>query len=567
MSLPLRGLLVANLLLLSACASLNKKQNSQAAQDPAASTEFHATIRENEVSSEDVEKNIERPYVPAYGSIAMDYNPHVEKWMRYFQGRGRSLMETYLARSTRYLPMMKNVLRENGLPEELVYIPLIESGFSHKAHSHANAVGYWQFIRSTGKRFGLQVDTFVDERRDPVLSTRAAAEYFKALYNLHGSWHLAMASYNVGEARVKRAVTRYYTRDFWELIKKRRALPPETRNYVPKFIAAAMIAKDPEKYGFTSIDYHDPLSYDAVALTSPISISKLASNLNVEAEELRLLNPKFRTDFVPISRGSETFVRIPVGRATDAMAALSMSTTTQPKILVAENTFYRVRRGDTLSTIARKHRTTVSQLRRLNDLSNRTLLRVGRSLRVPDNGGDGIKLVYEEDAARGPANKGGTAVPAMEVRGLEYHVVRMGENLTTISRRYGLTVAELLKLNNLSNRSVLRRGQKLRVKPEAASRSATTKPQLKKKGPALASFKSGSLTKAKVARLQKEVSTKRGSHLAAASMKEKKHTVRRGETMYDVSKRYGISLNELARANNLKLNHRVMAGQSLVIPD
>lgn len=564
MSLPLRGLLVLNLLFLAACASSNKKQNLEA-KDPAAGTDFHATIRENEVSSEDVEKNIERPYVPAYGKIPMDYNQHVEKWMRYFQGRGRPLMETYLARSTRYLPMMKNVLRENGLPEELVYIPLIESGFSHKAHSHANAVGYWQFIRSTGKRFGLQVDTFVDERRDPVLSTRAAAEYFKALYNLHGSWHLAMASYNVGEARVKRAVTRYYTRDFWELIKKRRSLPPETKNYVPKFIAAAMIASEPEKYGFTSIDYHDPLSYDAVALTSPISISKLASNLNVDAEELRLLNPKFRTDFVPISRGSETFVRIPVGRATDAMAALSLSTSAQPKILVAENSFYRVRKGDNLSTIARKHRTTVSQLRRLNNLSNRTLLRVGRSIRVPDNGGDGIKLVYEEDAARTPsASTSQSAVPAMEVRDLEYHVVRMGDNLTTISRRYGLTVAELLKLNNLSNRTILRRGQKLRVKPETASRSATSR---KEKGPALAAFKSETLAKSKAAKVQKEVSQKAVRHVAASSAKAKKHTVRRGETMYDVSKRYGISLNELARANKLKLNHRVIAGQSLVIPD
>src|SRR5262249_50776712 len=151
----------------------------------------------------------------------------------------------YLERSARYLPMMKNVLRENGLPEDLVYVAMIESGFSPRAHSRANAVGYWQFIRSTGKRFGLHVDTFIDERRDPVLSTRAAAEYFKALYDLLGSWHLSMAAYNVGEMRVKRAVTRYYTRDFWELIRKRRAMPAETRNYVPKFIAAALIAKNP----------------------------------------------------------------------------------------------------------------------------------------------------------------------------------------------------------------------------------------------------------------------------------------------------------------------------------
>ncbi|NJL25556.1 MAG: transglycosylase SLT domain-containing protein [Calothrix sp. SM1_5_4] len=533
MSFPLRGLLVSSLiLLLSACSSFQRKSETAAVTEPEkvagaegadqAPAVASTTIKEDEVSSEDVEKNIERPYKSAYGEIAMDYNEHVEKWLRYFQGRGRGYMNTYLSRSGRYLPMMKNVLRENGLPEDLVYIALIESGFSPRAHSRANAVGYWQFIKSTGKRFGLQVDTFTDERRDPVLSTRAAVEYFKALYNLFGDWHLCMASYNVGESRVKRAVTKYYTKDFWQLIAKRRSFPAETKNYVPKFIAAAMIAKDPAKYGFTDVAYEDPLSYDTVALKSPISISKLASNLNVDVEELKLLNPKFRTDFVPISRSGETVVRIPVGRADDALAALSLSVTTQPKVLQAEYYFYRIRRGDTLSTVARKHRTTVSQLRRLNNLSNRSVLRVGKTLKVPDNGGDGIKLVTEEEArvpAPAPARQGRElndgAVRAVGARDVEFHLVRGGENLTVIAARYGLTINDLLKFNNLSSRSVLRRGQKLRVR-EVAQRSASRLPKVKKKQPVLAQY-------GRARSVQKELDPKGARTVAGSSAKMRRH--------------------------------------------
>lgn len=566
MHLTLRALLVPSLILLTACSGMKKRDASDPIEGEAMKEAARSRIEENEVSSEDVEKNLERPYQSAYGEIAMDQNEYVDVWINYFKGRGRPYMEQYLSRSTRYLPMMKNVMRENGLPEDLVYIALIESGFSPRAHSKANAVGYWQFIRSTGKRFGMQIDTFTDERRDPVLSTRAAADYFKALHNLLGDWHLAMASYNVGEGRVKRAVTKYRTKNFWALLKKRRALPAETRNYVPKFIAAAMIAKDPAKYGFSDVVYQDPLSYDTVALQSPISLTKLATNLNVEVEELQLLNPKFRTDFVPIARGNETVVRIPVGRASDALAALSMSVTAQPKVLQAEYYYYRVRRGDNLSTIARKHRTTVSQLRRLNDISNRTMLKVGRSLKVPDNGGDGVKYVTDEEEAsssREPSNAG--AVLAVDKREKTFHVVRRGDNLSTIARRYNLSMEELLKFNNLSNRSVIRKGQKLRVRREApppTSASFKTRQSL-----ALASFKSNSNKgPSKTQNVTKELP--RTTRVAAQTSKPavRRHVVKRGETLYEVSKKYGLSMNQLAKANNVRINYRVMAGEKLLIP-
>jgi membrane-bound lytic murein transglycosylase D len=562
--LKFHGLLIASLLMFTACSTAPKKAATAADPSKPVSSESAAgadstgnlpPVKENEVSSEDVEKNVEKPYKSSYGEVALDYNEHVEVWIKYFQGRGRKYMEQYLARSTRYLPMMKNVLRENGLPEDLVYISLIESGFSPVAHSHSNAVGYWQFIRGTGRRFGLKVDPFIDERRDPVLSTRAAAEYFKSLYNLFGSWHLALSAYNVGENRVKRAVTRYYTKDFWTIITKRRSLPPETKQYVPKYIAATLIAKDPTKYGFKEIQYEDPLSYDTVALQSSISITKLASNLSVDPEELKLLNPKFRSDYVPIASGAETVVRIPVGKGADALAALSLSVTSQPKVLHAEYYYYRIHNGDNLSTIAHKHHTTVSSLRRLNELSNRTLLRVGQKLKVPDQGGEGVHYATEEDAATGAVVQASASSNSTD----EVHVVRRGENLSSIAHRYGITIEQLKQLNNLSSRAIIRKGQKLRVRPESTPKSAAQK----KHANAFAMFKSNSASRAKAA--QRTIAASKGSHQVAAM--SRKHVVRRGETLYDVSKRYNVGLNRLAKANGLKVNYRVMAGEKLVIPE
>ena len=216
-------------------------------------------------------------------SSDISYNPlpdedhhKVDLWIRYFTGTGRELMQNYLERSTRYISLMKAIIKNQGLPEDLVYVALIESGFNSKAHSRSNAVGYWQFIKSTGRRFGLRIDHFVDERRDPELSTRAAVEFFKDLYSLFGSWHLSMASYNAGEYRVNRAMMKHYSRDFWHLIAKK-SLPSETSNYVPKFIAARRIAADPAKYGFSTLQYQERLQYDTIPIIQSISLKKLSA--------------------------------------------------------------------------------------------------------------------------------------------------------------------------------------------------------------------------------------------------------------------------------------------------
>lgn len=530
-------------------------------------------ISGTEDPSREVMENIAKPYISPLGEIPLDVTPLTEQWIKYFQGRGRKYMEVYLQRSSRYLPMMKNTLRENGLPEDLVYVSLIESGFSPLAHSHANAVGYWQFIRATGKRYGLTVDPFIDERRDPVLSTRAAAEYFKALYNLFGSWHLSLASYNVGENRVKRAVMKFYTRDFWELAKRRKAFPKETKHYVPKFIAAALIAKDPIKYGFTAINYEPPLAFDTVALVNPISMTKLAQTMNVDENELKLLNPKFRGDYVPQYRGNETVIRVPVGMSQVAVAAIPTSFSAQPKVISADYYFYRVKRGDSLSTIARKHRTSIATVRRLNSLGNRTLLRVGQKLRVPDRGGSFVS--YEMPVTEGPvaapekSSSEQSTVAGNEApqAASETHVVRRGENLTLIAKKYGMSVNELRRLNKLSHRSILRAGQTLKLKEEEPAISdKSSSVQNSRRAPVINRSRNLASRSSKSKGAQKMVKDVVRKSKQIAKNAARRHKVRRGETLAQIAMRYKVSVGAIAKHNQIKNKSRLLAGSELVIP-
>ena len=256
--------------------------------------------------------NIPYDHQKSYEDVIIEERPEVEVWIQYFTGRGRDNMKLYLERSTRYMQLMRSVLRESGLPDKLVYVAMIESGFSSKARSRAHAMGYWQFIEPTGRRYGLKVNHFVDERRDPLLSTQAAGEYLKDLYSLFGSWYLAMASYNAGEYRVNRAMMKYYTRDFWRL-RKNKSIPRETREYVPKFMAAYLIAQNPKKYGFHSLNYQKPIQFESVAVHQPVSLKKLAKNLSLQYKDLRLLNPKYVTEYVPMEKKGATVIRVPLG--------------------------------------------------------------------------------------------------------------------------------------------------------------------------------------------------------------------------------------------------------------
>lgn len=439
-----------------------------------------------------------------YKGIPLDSNKRVDSWIDYFTGSGRKHMKTYLERSSRYTPVMKAVLRKNKLPEELVYVSLIESGFSPKALSHANAVGYWQFIYGTGKRYGLRIDGFVDERKDPILSTQAAAQYFKDLYSLFGSWYLALAAYNSGEYRVNRSVLRYYTRDFWRLSAKK-ALPRETRNYVPKLIAAIKIAQNPEKYGFHNLNFQPAIKYDQVSLKKPISLFKLAKNLGVSKEDLRRLNPMYKGEYIPIYEAN-TSIRVPFGLQNQAIAQLNKSYMPQPKYKYYYHYWHRVRRGDSLYKIARRHKTTVRKLRRANNMRPKaSFLRVGQRIKIPSK-----KLVASKSSSsqRKPASLN-----------REFHTIKKGQSLSLIAKLYKLNLGDLKTLNNIQGTPIIHPGQKLRVKK--------LKPKLDLKG---------------------------------------YHVVRKGETLIEIAKKYNTPLPRLMKENSLHLRSILLTGKRLIIP-
>lgn len=398
-------------------------------------------------------------------ALPLEVNKNVLQWIDYFQGRGRPHMERYLQRSTRYMPIMKKILKDNGLPEDLIYIALIESGFSSTAHSSASAVGYWQFIKGTGKRYNLAIDSYVDDRRDFVKSTQAAADYFKGLYNLFGAWYLAIASYNVGENRVKNLVMKNHTRDFWKLARENR-LPDETSNYVPKFLAARLIAKDPEKYGFTDIEYMPPLAFAEVQFNTSIDIRKLATAMSLDYDDLRDLNPSYKRG-VAFQKGGKLTLRVPVGMETQAVAAADTATAGDRKVYVADEdySYYRVRRGDSIATIARKFGTSQSQIRSLNHLSRGARLIAGRRLRVP---GEQIGGMAEGSSSKKAKTLAKTQGAARELRSPAQkaptvHVVRRGETLTRIARKYGTTIRELAEANQLSRRARVTVGSRLQI--------------------------------------------------------------------------------------------------------
>jgi membrane-bound lytic murein transglycosylase D len=406
-------------------------------------------------------------------ALPLEVNKNVLQWIDYFQGRGRPNMERYLQRSTRYMPIMKKILKDNGLPEDLIYIALIESGFSSTAHSSASAVGYWQFIKGTGHTYHLQIDSLVDERRDFVRSTQAAADYFKGLYNLFGAWYLAIASYNVGENRVKTLVMKNHTRDFWKLARENR-LPDETSNYVPKFLAARLIAKDPEKYGFTDIEYMPPLAFSEVQFNTSIDIRKLATGIGIEYDDLRDLNPSYKRGVAYLKNGKLT-LRVPVGMETQAVAAADASVAGDRKVYVADEdySYYRVRRGDSIATIAKKFGTSQTQIRSLNHLSRGARLVAGRRLRVPGEQIGGIAsqegrrsgkkfqaLAPRQAAAR---ERRLPAQQSTQRSAKQVHVVQPGESLTKIARKYGTTIRQLAEANQISRRARVVVGARLEI--------------------------------------------------------------------------------------------------------
>ncbi len=374
--------------------------------------------------------------------VPIDINDSVEAHIKYFQTTVKDRFGKWLARSGRYMPVMKGIFKEKGLPEDLVYLCLIESGFNPYAYSRSHAVGAWQFMKSTGRKYNLRADWWIDERRDPVKSTMAAAEYLQDLYNMFGSWPLAMASYNAGEGRVYRAMLKTKSEDFWEL-KESRHLRRETKNYVPKFMAATIIAKNPQAYGF-DVELEKPLVYDEVEVTVPVDLRVVAKYLNTTYEELKLLNPELRRWTTPPHYKFYT-LKIPYG--TKELFALNYDQITNGQKTTWDR--HLVRKGETLSLIAKKYGTTVEAIREVNRLAKRQTIREGTYLLIP---------VERNKVQISPAlaeNKG-------DRQEIPYRV-RRGDSLWKISQEFNVSIQDIKEWNGIEDGELIKAGERLKL--------------------------------------------------------------------------------------------------------
>lgn len=433
------------------------------------------------------------------------YTSHdrVQYYLDFFQGRGRERMGIWLNRMPRYESMIRQRLQEQGLPEDLVYLALIESGFSNSATSRARAVGMWQFMKGTAKGYGLRVDSWVDERRDPYKATIAAARHLKDLNERFGSPYLAAAAYNAGAGRVSRGLGRLPDEDesdstsadamFFRLYDTK-FLRRETKDYVPKLIAAALIAKEPARYGFT-VAPGEPIAYDSIVVPTMTGLDVIARLADTTVAAIRELNPQFLRLATP--PGVPSVVRLPAGRGPRTVTAYAELPANR-RVTFVEHT---VARGETFSGIAKRYHVSLTLLTQANPKLRARSLRPGQRVIVPTGG------AISGSVARHMAEP---VEPASGSRS-GYHRVRRGETLSGIAGEYGVSVRQLRTWNRLRSDQV-RAGQRLRVTSSV-----------------------------------------------------RVHRVRRGETLTGLAKRYGVSIQALKDANGLS-GDALRAGATIRIP-
>jgi membrane-bound lytic murein transglycosylase D len=386
--------------------------------------------------------------------IPLTLNSKVAYFINYFQTRGKGAFARWLSRSERYIPMMKQVLKKEGLPEDLVYLAMIESGFYPHAYSVASAVGPWQFMSATGKRYALRIDPWIDERRDPLKSTVAAAMYLKELYDLFKKdWYLAAAGYNAGENKILRAIDRYNSRDFWEL-SKGSYLARETKEYVPRLLAAAIIAKEPAKYGFADVAYLPPIEFDTVAIPSRTDLELVATICEVSYQTIRDLNPELRRWCTPPDYQGYV-LKIPKGKKSlfeTEYAKVPEDKRFTEKIVY---TRYRARKRDTVAAVARRFGTTPQVIAELNHLGKVKKLR-GKVLLVP------VPAVSAEEGA--PAKTARAVKGRGDSKGFnKYYTVKRGDTLHALAKRFNVSTRILSAWNNLKGKVALRPGRRLIV--------------------------------------------------------------------------------------------------------
>ncbi len=441
-------------------------------------------------------------------------HPRVAYYVDYFTGKAHDRFQVWLERMPRYEAFVRQELTSRGLPGDLVYLALIESGFSTVAVSRSRAVGMWQFMPATGKGYGLTVNAWVDERRDPIKATDAAARYLTDLTRQFGSHYLAAAAYNGGPGRIGRGLLRISslqgggddatdpTSDdmFFELAETS-SIHQETKDYVPKLIAAALVAKDPESYGFTVPDDVEPFPLDSVMVEGGTGLDLIAKLADTTLEAIRELNPHLLRGVTP--PGQRYPVRLPTG----SMASVATAYAATPPVTRPAVVAHVVRRGETVSGIAARYGVSTDLLLSSNRVARARSLQVGTTLYIPTNASalPSTAFYEAEPTPRSPLS----------------HVVRSGETLSAIARKYNVTM-ETIKVNNgIGRDNVVRVGQKLTIRSGAS---------------------------------------------APVRAAARTHTVTRGETAGVIAERYHVGLTALIQANKLGRSGTIRVGQRLKIP-
>lgn len=405
-----------------------------------------------------------------YFDIPVVYNDSVKMWINYFTGRGRELYQRYSERAGIYAPVLSKILGEQGLPRDLIYLSMAESGFHTKAKSWAKAVGAWQFMPYTGKKFGLKIDFYVDERRDPIKATKAASRYLKTLYNMFGNWELAMASYNAGEGKMKRAIKRYKTNNFWQ-IRRGRYLRAETKNYVPKIMALAIIGKNLESFGFDNIEYDDHLNFEEVKVYGNQDLYQISEALGVDFEEIHFLNSELRRWQTPPV--DSYMLRIPAGMGKKWVDCCSLKDYTSQDFQR-----YVIKKGGNLKLIARIYKVPVDVLSDINGGMNpNKKLHRGQTVLLPFREGQSRKHNMYADLYDKPrrsvvrrrkyrrrlqmALKRGAVIENPKV----YYTVKKGDSLWSISRKFDVSLDTLIRTNyRLVKKGMVMPGEKLAIR-------------------------------------------------------------------------------------------------------
>ena len=376
--------------------------------------------------------------------IPLADHPFVDVYIEYFTGKGRWFFEKWLKRADIYIPIMRPILKKKGLPEDTVYLAMIESGFSSRARSTVGAGGFWQFMPATGKVYGLSQTTWVDERRDFIMATESAAHFLTDLHREFKDWHLAWAGYNAGGGRIRRALKRHGATTFWDLADNPKSLVQETRHYVPKIIAAAIVAKNREKYGFAPASYKKSLSWDEFQVESSTDLRIVAKYLHIPITQLRTLNPAYFLDITPPNKKST--LRVPKGKGLKTQEWIASLPAKK------RNSYQRhtLKKGETLYALAARYNTKMEIIRDFNDIQNPRSLRPGDTLIIPTKAAAARAKSASKTLVASRSKKKST-----QKSHTRKHKVSRGETLWSIATRYGVSVADLKSNNRNASNNIL----------------------------------------------------------------------------------------------------------------